>query len=787
MKKSFSILLAVYALVALSVACNKANPMDNGSDAQSTTDPAVGMVTISATLSDAGTRVSFDPAFDNITNKPTGMAHTWEAGDQLRVFDASDHTVFEDYTLDQACVGSATGTFTGPSLSASSYDVTALPAGGPFTSGNMQIQACDGDTGHLEFIAGATGVTDLTNITLNETSSIIGIIAKLPQGAAAGIDELVIETSTDGFATPPTTLTVQITTVGDTDNDDILKVYANVPAGWSLASGTEMFLRFNAPNTSHTTYTRYQVFSSALTSIPGKFNYIKMNCEHIDQYAGGSDAGTQAAPYLIADKYQMKAMRSLMPENTTKYFSLLADIDLENEAWTPLNYDGSFTRGIVFDGNGHTVKNLKSTSAQGYPSFVGVLNGTIKNLTFDGATITGGNNVAGVLAGYVGSTSASITGNISGITVKNSTVTGSKRYLGGLAGIFNKVSETVENCHVINTTVTSTSDRVGGLVGQTEKDILTKDCTAEGVTVSGTINIGGLVGVGYGNFTDCSSTGTVSSSNTENNKDIALGGLVGYFENGTISHCHSSVNINQTTNGRDIGGLIGTMLSSNVEKSYSTGNVKGIQRNVGGFIGLITMKSGQAVVSDCYCTGNVVANSYSGGFIGLYEKGVVYINRCYATGTVEGNFAMGGMIGVTTAQGIQMKRSVAWNSSVTASNVGSGNWSSGAIIGVTYPIITLSDNYRRRSMSLTAWWVPDPDYDHPNVSISSPLVIKDISTGVLRPTTATGTGSGNDNYPQFAYHGKHVDDGTTLSELASDILGWDGFVWRFSGDLPTLF
>ena len=90
-------------------------------------------------------------------------------------------------------------------------------------------------------------------------------------------------------------------------------------------------------------------------------------------------------------------------------------------------------------------------------------------------------------------------------------------------------------------------------------------------------------------------------------------------------------------------------------------------------------------------------------------------------------------------------------------------------------------------MSLTAWWVPDPDYDHPNVSISSPLVIKDISTGVLRPTTATGTGSGNDNYPQFAYHGKHVDDGTTLSELASDILGWDGFVWRFSGDLPTLF
>lgn len=389
-----------------------------------------------------------------------------------------------------------------------------------------------------------------------------------------------------------------------------------------------------------------------------------------------------------------------------------------------------------------------------------------------------------MLAGYVGS-GTSIFGSISGITVKNSTVSGSKQRLGGIAGYVKNISGTIDDCHVVNTTVESTADRVGGLFGQVDKNFLVENCTAENVNVSGSINIGGLVGVGYGNFTDCTSSGTISSTNTTSDADIALGGLVGYFENGSISHCSSSVSIDQTTNGRDIGGLIGKMLAGTVENSYSTGNVKGLQRNVGGFIGLITNTSGESVVTDCYSTGSVTGNAYTGGFLGLHEKGVAMITNCFATGSVEGSFALGGMLGVTAA-GMSMSKSAGWNSSITASNNGSGNWSSGAVVGVTFPTITLTDNYRNPATSLTVWWIPDADYDQPDVSATTPLVIKDIQTGELRPTTATGTGKGSDNYPQFAYHGKHVPSGTTLSQLASLTLGWSSDVWDFSGDVPTL-
>ena len=771
MRKIFNITLAAIGLVALSAACSKVNPVDE--------TPAAKVMTIQATISDAATRVTFDPAFGD-DFKPTAMAHTWQEGDQLRITDASDASKTALFDLVDGA-GTATGKFQGTGFEAASYNVEAVPQG-TFNTGFTQTQAKDGATDHLQFVATATGVTDLSSFTLTETSGIIGFIAKLPAGVAGTIKALELSTKLYGF---PVTVTINLTEQVDADSDDVLKVYANAPAAFAFPAGSEVFVAFKSTNPAHTVYTRYQKFTSALSPVAGKFNYIKMNCSHIDQYAGADDDGMEETPYLIADKYQLMAMKDRMPEGETTCFSLLADIDLAGEAWIPLNIDEGFARGISFNGNGHTISNLACADVPAYPSFVGVLNGSVKNLNFDKAKITGGNNSAGVLAGYVGSSNVSLVGDISDITVKNSEVTGDKRGLGGIAGYISKVSETVKNCHAVNTTVTSTSDRVGGLFGQVEKTFLVEKCTAENVTVSGTINIGGLVGVGYGSFTDCTSSGSISSINTTSNADIGLGGLVGYFENGTISSCSSSVTIEQKTNGRDIGGLIGKMLIATVEKSFATGNVSGMQRNVGGLIGLITNNgSNKSVVTDCYSTGNVVANAYSGGFIGLYEKGLAAITNCYATGTVDGSFALGGLIGVTGV-GLTMTNCAAWSSAVTATTIGDANWSSGAVIGVTYPTSTLTDNYRNPSMSLTAWWVPDADYNHPDVSSSAPLIVKDNVTGELRPTTATSTASGQDNYPHYGYHGK-VEAGKTLSQLASTTLGWSNSVWDFSGDLPKL-
>lgn len=746
MKKLFRISVAALALILLSAACAKVNPVDE--------TPVSKTITIRATISDAATRVTFDPVYGS-DSKPTSMAHTWQAGDKLRITDASDATKTALFDLVDGA-GSATGTFEGNGFEAASYNVEAVPQGS-FSSGFTQTQAKDGATDHLQFVATASGVTDLSSFTLAETSGIVGVITKLPEDVAGTITALEIEAKVTGLPMP-IQVTVNLTAQEDVDSDDILKVYANAPTGFAIPAGAEVFLRFKSNNPDHTVYTRYQKFDSNLLPVPGKFNYVKFNCKDIDKFAGANDDGTSADPYLIADKYQMQAMHVLAVPGNQTYFKMMDDVDLEGIAWTPLNVPSPYDIGIDFNGNGKTVNHLSSTGK--YASFAGVLNGSVYNVFFDNATITTSQDKAGVVAGYLGSSGSGISAECRDITVRNSKVTSTSNNVGGLAGIASKLSNDIVNCHVID---------------------------FEG---SGVYYVGGLLGCIDGQWTvsDCSSSGTISSSNTESNKDICLGGLVGDMKgNATVTKCSSSVRVNQTTNGRDLGGLVGRLQTGTVEKSFSTGNVTGKQRNVGGFIGLITNTQGTSSVSNCYSTGNVSANAYSGGFLGLHEKGTASISNCYATGDVNGSgFGLGGIIGFAGAEAMTMSKTVAWNGHVVPANYGSANWSSGAVVGVAFPTCTLTDNYRSPSMSLTAFWVPAADYDHPNVNSTAPLVVKDITTGELRPTTATGTGNTNDNYPQFAYHGKHVATGTTLSQLASTTLGWSSAVWDFSGDVPTL-
>lgn len=748
MKKIAHFTFVFFAGILVTLSCSKIGDVDtdNGDAAAS-----IGkQIIIHATLPDAPTRVEY--ALDETGEKPK-LTLKWESTDVLVVSKGSASVEMENPTIDET---GKTATFSG-----------TLPEGGePYTvyvkhagtnMGAVQNQVEDGDLTHLEYAAMAEGVyeADFEDLALTQTTGVLGLIAKLPTDVSANVKAVIFQTENALF-NDSNTLTVNLGTSG-AGPDNILYVYANVAAA-SIPTGTEMFIRFKVGAGENDYYTRYQVFTSDVSLNTGALNGLKLNCNHIDRYAGKDDKGTAAAPYLIADKYQMDAMHVLAGKGTKTYFKMMDDIDLEGIAWTPLNVPSPYDIGIDFNGNGKTVNHLSSTGK--YASFAGVLNGSVYNVFFDNATITTSQDKAGVVAGYLGSSGSGISAECRGITIKNSKVTSTSNNVGGLAGIASKLSNDIVECHVID---------------------------FEG---SGVLFVGGLLGCLDGEWivSDCSSSGTISSSNAESNKDICLGGLVGDMKgNATVTKCSSSVRINQTKNGRDIGGLVGRLQTGTVEKSFSTGNVKGMQRNVGGFIGLITNTQGTSSVSDCYSTGNVSANAYSGGFLGLHEKGAASISNCYATGDVEGSgFGLGGIIGFVGAAAMTMNKTVAWNGNVVPVNHGSGNWSSGAVVGVTFPICTLTDNYRSPSMLLTAFWVPDADYDHPDVSATTPLVVKDINTGELRSTTASGTSSGNDNYPQFAYHGKHVAAGTTLSQLASDILGWSSDVWDFSGELPTL-
>lgn len=778
MKKIVYIALAAFA-VATSCSKENASIEDQNTKAE--------IVTISATISESMTKVAFDPSY-NADHKPESMSLTWASGDKIRVYNHANRSQYEDFTLAASSVGQKKGIFTGTAISAASYDVEVI--GGEGFNYASQTQLSDGVATGLKYLASANNIADYSTINFTEFSSVLAITALLPDDAVETITSVTIKASANIFDAG-NQITINLTSQEDLDDDNVLNVFATLPQGTqAISAGTNLVVKFNSNNAAHSVYTRYVEIASDKAFEQAKLNTININAANSASFANASttDIGTSANPYLIGDKYQMDKIHDEIG-TTKKYFKMVDDVDLDGVDWDPLN-TGDFKKAIDFDGDNHTIFNLTPNNTNDYPSFVGVLNGTVKNLVFDGASITAGACTSGVLAGYIGSSSSSVTGDCSGITVKNSTIKEStKNRVGGIAGYVNKTSGSITNCHVDNVSISSTAERIGGMFGQVDVTTSITNCTSINVTVAGSINIGGLIGVGYGNVTDCSSSGSISSINTTKDKDIALGGLVGFFQGASsiISKCSSSVSINQTSNGRDLGGLVGKMCEGTIEKSYATGNVSGVQRNVGGLVGLITNTSNASAIINCYCTGNVKGNSYVGGLVGMYEKGSATIDNCYSTSKVETTqFLAGGVVGIISAADMTIRKCVAWNSEVTPAVCAAGNWSSGAFAGVAFPSCTLTSNYRKPGDWLTAYWQPGT-YDHADVSSTHKLVIR-VGTEepyTYRETTATSVKSGQDGYPQFPYQGHYTAE-TNLSQLASTTLGWADSVWDLSGSVPTL-
>ena len=171
---------------------------------------------------------------------------------------------------------------------------------------------------------------------------------------------------------------------------------------------------------------------------------------------------------------------------TGKNVVLVNDIDLKNMAWAPVGQTGETQFVGTFDGQGHTIKNLNVVSANNniyyaYGLF-GWLNGTVKNLTVDGASVTA-SHYAGVIAGY------NELGYIENCTVKNATVTGKHvndgdycgDKIGGIVGFLN--AHSVKNCKVKNTTITAGRD-AGQVIGCAVSGATVENCTASDVTVA---------------------------------------------------------------------------------------------------------------------------------------------------------------------------------------------------------------------------------------------------------------------------------------------------------------
>ena len=141
-------------------------------------------------------------------------------------------------------------------------------------------------------------------------------------------------------------------------------------------------------------------------------------------------------------------------DNTALNAVLTADVDLEGFKWAALGRSSDKPYMGTFDGRGHTISNLSRNahsnegSRESFAYYLGA-EGVIKNVTFDNADIFCQGHAGANASAVVALRSA---GTISCCVVSNARVQlGNYEYLSGIVGVNNG---TIENCAVINTSLT---------------------------------------------------------------------------------------------------------------------------------------------------------------------------------------------------------------------------------------------------------------------------------------------------------------------------------------------
>ena len=233
-------------------------------------------------------------------------------------------------------------------------------------------------------------------------------------------------------------------------------------------------------------------------------------------------SGTKTDPYQISTADQLKLFRDIVngaggqTQNRGAYAVLTANIDLNNEPWTPI---GNYTEGNqiyyegTFDGGGYTISGLNVTGKFRCASLFGaVKGGTIKNLT--------------------------VAGNVS----HNYSSTGLDCHVGGIVGSALDAA-TIENCSNNCSVTGGSGDFIGGIAGSNINNARIIDCYNVG-TITGTIKgTGGVTGLNMGTISNCYNVGTVKGN-------YAVGEIVGN-NSGTVENCYYLAGTNLNAVGRN--------------------------------------------------------------------------------------------------------------------------------------------------------------------------------------------------------------------------------------------
>ncbi len=435
-------------------------------------------------------------------------------------------------------------------------------------------------------------------------------------------------------------------------------------------------------------------------------------------------------PYLITTPEQLTGLAYICGTATDtfhgKYIKLGADIDLAGANWSvPIGLDGATFKG-TFDGDGHTIRNLKIETTSGIQGLFGFTYlATVQNLTIENANVTAA-YYHGALVGYAESTLIENCHLKGTVTIKAPYNYG---YAGGFVGY--SYGTTIRNCTASGIlTVTSPNSYLGGFVGYAE-DVSVTGCSTDAsstLTVKADLDstsqaayVGGIIGLLGGSsstsdkasINNCTLRGTVNVSAPNNNY---AGGMVGgCFYMTDITNL--TVDANLTVNaGWNVGGLIGCLWSVDIDEisdcsvtgdidiSATVANTEKRTSTAAGLFGTGQNSTKVKVLKNCHLSGKFRIVSEGDQVAGIISSGPIkQIIGCTVKGTnlddegtqsyirAEGGSQAAGIIAYHATGDYNYLVATTTGCVVENVKISAAKWTVGGISGFTRPGVTIQD------------------------------------------------------------------------------------------------
>ena len=286
--------------------------------------------------------------------------------------------------------------------------------------------------------------------------------------------------------------------------------------------------------------------------------YIITKAEELAWFRDQVNNGQYSICAKIADNVEVIDM-------STVCHAADASKNLGELSWVPIGVGNAYTG--TFDGSGKTISNLYIKAEKQQAGLFGyTFQSTIKNLTFENANVTNTNNYTGILVGDAGYESS-----LQNIKISNTCQIKGGKCTGGIAG---ELDGNAYNC--VNYATVQGIQYIGGLCGYYSRSRTGNSMTA------------------------CANYGNVTASS------LGVGGLVGYFDSGTIQDCANYGGVKGTDR---IAGMAGSVINGKIQNVFSYGNISVTNntQNVGMVFGYSSSGATEGMVA-YYSGAKLIAN-----------------------------------------------------------------------------------------------------------------------------------------------------------------------------------